>query len=162
MNKKLCAAATAVSAALAVTAVAAAATGTAFVPGSIDVEAGGIVEAIAGGLAVALASVVVLVILYAVCAVCLVFAALSFAALLRVCLGKRHGTKTVVVLYISLAGTAAALFGGIFMCLLSLHAGVTAAGALLITVGALHGAACIFCAVKLYKATRALKAPDVG
>lgn len=155
MNKKLCAAATAASAALAAMSVAAAAVGTVFIPGSIDTEAGGIVEALAGGLAAALASVALLAILFIVCAVALVFAALSFVALLRVCLGRQTGTKTVVVLYVSLTGTAAALFGGIFMCLLSLRAGVTAAGAVLIAVAALHGAACVAFAVKLTRERRA-------
>ena len=83
-----------------------------FLPDSFDINYGGVAEAVAGGLAVAVAVALLLAITFVLCAAVLAFAVVSFVMLLRVCRGGRCGKKTVATLFVSLAGTVAALLAG--------------------------------------------------
>ncbi len=127
-----------------------------FLPDSFDINYGGVAEAIAGGLAVAVAVALLLAITFGLCAAVLAFAVVSFVMLLRVCRGGRCGKKTVATLFVSLAGTVAALLAGMFLCGTNASPALLSAGVVLVVVAAAEGALRVAYAVR---AMRALKAP---
>ena len=120
-----------------------------FLPDAVDFEASGIFEAFAGGLAIAVALAAVIAITLAACAVCFAFSAASFAVCVRALREKPCGKKTEIVLWISLAGTAAALFCGILLAFSGFHPAVVAAGAAMLVCGAAECVLRVIYAVQL-------------
>lgn len=124
-------------------------------PALPEQDFGGVLQAIAGTFAVALAMVVLLAILFILSLIALAFGALSFILFLRA-RKKGAGRRSAVLLLLSCIGTAAALLAG--SCVCGISPALTALGALCIALAATECALRVLCAVRLLKRA----APDTS
>lgn len=132
---------------------------TAFVllPGAVEQDYQGFIQAMAGTLAMAIVIVILLLLMCGCVALAVIFSLLSAFLLMRVYAGKPAGKGRTALLYAALLGTLGAVSAGVFLNAVSTP-WIIALSAALIAVALAEAIVRILCIVRLRRMSSA--APD--